>query len=68
MYIDLNCGQCESSLILDSEDDGAVWLLTHRFINAHTECGFVLPSINLTENSEVLKRRPIKPRRERDEE
>jgi hypothetical protein len=44
MYVDLNCGTCESQLMLDSDDNSpGVWMLVHRFANAHAVCGYVTP-------------------------
>jgi len=44
MFVELNCGQCASSLSLEADDETAVWIITNRFANAHTSCGFVAPS------------------------
>ena len=44
MFIEMVCGRCESSLNLDAEEEDAVWMLVHRFANAHAECGFMVPS------------------------
>ena len=44
MYVDLQCGGCEGHMLVESDDnDGGMWMLVHRFSNAHVACGFVTP-------------------------
>lgn len=44
MYVDLHCGACESQMTLDAEDNSpGVWMLVHRFANAHAACNYVTP-------------------------
>lgn len=66
MYVEMNCGRCESFFHVDSEEEDAVWLLTHRFANAHAECGFM--SVTSEEPSLPLKKKVIKPRRSEETE
>jgi hypothetical protein len=61
MFVELNCGRCESYIHLDSEEEDPVWLMAHRFSNAHAECGFMTPSS--AEQDTPLKKKVIKPRR-----
>lgn len=59
MYTELACGHCDSSLQVESEEEDAVWLLIHRFANAHADCGFMTP---LADSDESPARKVIKPR------
>lgn len=45
MYVDMHCGTCEGQLMLDADDNNpGVWMLVHRFANAHSVCGYVTPA------------------------
>lgn len=39
MFVELQCGFCESSLQMDSEWEESVWLMVYRFADAHVNCG-----------------------------
>jgi hypothetical protein len=43
MFVEMVCGACESSINIDSEEEDAVWMVVHRFANAHAGCGFMAP-------------------------
>jgi len=62
MFIDLGCGKCDSSLIIDGDDDLAIWMMLYRFTNAHLECGFVSPTLKSDIPIDEIKRKPLKPR------
>jgi hypothetical protein len=71
MYIELNCGKCESGLTLDSDPtmDTMSLDLVHRFTRAHEACGYMVPNHVLADgvpNDE--KRRIIKPRKIEEDE
>jgi hypothetical protein len=59
MYVQLACGNCDSGITIDAEDDmTAVSLdLLHRFNEAHVECGFIAPP----RSEATSKLRDIKP-------
>jgi hypothetical protein len=59
MYVQLACGNCDSGITIDAEDDmAAVSLdLLHRFNEAHVECGFIAPP----RSGDSTKMRDIQP-------
>jgi len=64
MYVDLHCGMCESQMMMDSDDNNSgVWMLVHRFSNAHSACGFVSPPAPITENETTKTTSVSSPRR-----
>jgi len=66
MYVELHCGACESSFQVESEEEDPVWLMIHRFSNAHADCGFMTPASG--DGDLPLKRKVIKPRLAEDSE
>lgn len=67
MYVEMVCGACESYFNCDAEDEdaNALWLMMHRFSNAHVECGYMTRNAQEDdpESSELATRRKIiKPR------
>lgn len=60
MFTEMNCGSCESYFQIDSEEEDAVWLLVHRFMDAHVDCGFVNPTAG--DSLVSFKKKVIKPR------
>ena len=60
MFTEMNCGHCECFFQIESEEEDAVWLLVHRFLDAHTDCGFVA-TVN-KDSSVSFKKKVIKPR------
>lgn len=60
MFVEMVCGSCESSINIDSEEEDAVWMIVHRFANAHAGCGFMSPNHLETEFMSGVK--VIKPR------
>ncbi len=65
IYLELNCGRCESGVIVDVEDDYATLGidLIHRFAKAHEECGLVVPSYDQPDS---FPPRSVKPRKDED--
>lgn len=59
MYVEMNCGRCESSFSLDTEEEDPVWMLLARFANAHADCGYMTA---LPESDDSPARKVIKPR------
>lgn len=66
MYTEMTCGTCDSYFQVDSEQEDAVWMMMHRFANAHSECGFMAP--NQGEAALNLTKKVIKPRLSDDSE
>ena len=67
MYIEMVCGACESYFNCDVDDDeaNALWMMMHRFANAHVECGYMtrIAQEDDPESSEsTVRRKVIKPR------
>ena len=60
MYTEMNCGHCESFFQIESDAEDAVWLLIHRYLDAHVECGFVARTKD--EAPASFKKKIIKPR------
>lgn len=60
MFVEMNCGRCESYFQIESEEEDPLWLLVHRFTNSHVECGFMTPTA--TEEDGPIKKKIIKPR------
>ena len=65
--VDMFCGSCDSNLSIESDQGESVWLMAFRFANAHTGCGYMVPSDG-DGAAEPVKTRVIKPRRRDDEE
>jgi hypothetical protein len=65
MYLELNCGRCESGVIVDVADEYATLGidLIHRFAKAHEGCGLVVPSYN---EPDSFPQRSVKPRKPKD--
>jgi hypothetical protein len=42
MVVDLCC-VCEAHMVIDGDNDDAIWTMVHRFAGAHLGCGFALP-------------------------
>jgi len=61
MHVDMTCGYCEATLSLGSEEESAVWMLVHRFANAHVPCGFVTSIVTDYEEPEVKNKFLKKP-------
>jgi hypothetical protein len=61
MHVDMTCGYCEGSLSLSSEEESAVWMLVHRFANAHVPCGFVTSIVTDYEEPEIKNKFLKKP-------
>jgi hypothetical protein len=62
MFVEMLCGGCESHLSLDGEDnESGVWLLVHRFANAHSRCGYMAASEVAV--NEPTKTTSVSPRR-----
>lgn len=40
MYVDLTC-TCAASFQMESSDEDQTWIVIHRFLLAHTSCGYV---------------------------
>lgn len=60
MHTELHCGFCDSYLQMESMEEDAVWLLVHRFTDAHVACGFISPT---TEDAPIeYQKKVIKPR------
>lgn len=60
MFTEMNCGACESYFQIESEEEEAVWLLVHRFMDSHVDCGFVSPTVG--DSLVSFKKKVIKPR------
>lgn len=60
MFVEMNCGACESYFQVEADEEDAVWLMMHRFSSAHADCGFMTPSLG--EPAVALKKKVIKPR------
>lgn len=58
MFIEMDCS-CEASVIFDdAENADSVWLLVHRFANAHEVCGFM--TAVATDAKETTKRKVVR--------
>lgn len=79
MYVDMRCGGCEANFMLDSdENNSGVWLLVHRFANAHSSCGYMTPpasaeiesvkTTSVTASAAAGRRRIVKKSRSVDED
>lgn len=66
MYVEMVCGACESYFNIDAdpEDTSAVWMMMHRFSNAHIECGYMSRVVQEDdpEGMESVRKKVIKPR------
>lgn len=67
MYVEMVCGACESyfNCDADAEEGSAVWMMMHRFANAHVDCGYMtrLGQEDDPESSAgEVRRKVIKPR------
>lgn len=61
------CGACESyfNCDADSDDSSAVWMMMHRFANAHVDCNYMTRVVqdDEIEDSELpVRRKVIQPR------
>jgi hypothetical protein len=65
MNVEMSCGGCGGyfSISSESENEDSLWLLTNRFTNAHTACGFVQPAFSDVEAGQKMKPRIIKQRK-----
>lgn len=66
MYVEMVCGSCESYFNIDAdpEDTSAVWMMMHRFANAHLECGYMTHVVQDDDpnSTELPRKKVIKPR------
>lgn len=67
MYVEMVCGACESYFNCDAEpeEESAVWMMMHRFANAHVECGYmtrVVQEDDPDSSNSAVRRKVIKPR------
>ena len=67
MYVEMVCGACESyfNCDADSDESSPVWMMMHRFANAHVDCGYMTRNVQEDdpESSTISSRRKvIKPR------
>lgn len=73
MYVEMVCGACESYFNCDAEAEeaSAVWMMMHRFANAHTECGYMTRMVQDDDpdaTASPVRRKVIKPRLKEPEE
>jgi hypothetical protein len=69
MYVEMVCGHCDSYFNCDGDEDesSALWMMMHRFANAHVPCGYMTPvnqhgePLDATELPAVRKK-VVKPR------
>lgn len=67
MYVEMVCGSCESyfNCDADAEEASAVWMMMHRFANAHVDCGYmtrVVQEDDPESSASPVRRKVIKPR------
>lgn len=67
MYVEMVCGACESYFNCDADADEApaVWMMMHRFANAHVDCGYmtrVVQEDDPESSATPVRRKVIKPR------
>lgn len=69
MYVEMVCGNCESFFNCDADADesSAMWMMMHRFANAHVACGYMTPVSaegEVLESAEIsaVRKKVIKPR------
>jgi hypothetical protein len=67
VYVEMVCGSCESyfNCDADSEEGAAVWMMMHRFANAHTECGYMTRMVqedDPEDTAPTVRKKIIKPR------
>lgn len=64
MYVEMVCGQCESYFNCDADSDetSAVWMMMHRFANAHVECGYMTKMVQDDGSQDGVRKKVIKPR------
>lgn len=60
MFIDLQCGKCEQSLSMESEDNDAMWGIVHRFAEAHLGCGFISPMRQVDVEVSAMNQKTVK--------
>ena len=65
--VDLHCGPCDSSMVLDADEDmdTVVLDLIHRFTTSHEECGYVAPRVT---KEEEQRKRIVQPSKKDDTE
>lgn len=62
MFLEINCGGCESSVQVDSDWEESVWLLAWRFTAGHVGCG------TFTDLAELPVKPPVLTKVETDED
>ena len=67
MYVEMVCGACESYFNCDADSDeaSAVWMMMHRFANAHVDCGYMTRNVQEDDpesSTTTARRKVIKPR------
>lgn len=73
MYVEMVCGACESYFNCDADSDeaSAVWMMMHRFANAHVDCGYMTRVVQEDDpeaSTSTVRRKVIKPRLKDSEE
>lgn len=67
MYVEMVCGACESyfNCDADSDESSPVWMMMHRFANAHVDCGYMTRNVQEDDPESSVassRRKVIKPR------
>lgn len=66
MYVEMVCGSCESYFNVDADPDDTspVWMMMHRFANAHVECGYMTRVVQDDDPEAIsaTRKKVIKPR------
>lgn len=73
MYVEMVCGACDSYFNCDADVDESapVWMMMHRFANAHVDCGYmtrVVQDDDPESSAGTVRRKVIKPRLKEAEE
>lgn len=67
MYVEMVCGACDSyfNCDADSDESSPVWMMMHRFANAHVDCGYMTRNVQEDDpeaSAASSRRKVIKPR------